>query len=300
MANIPAVSEGEFSCHALVTRDHLRARKLLANKGRDEPEIDIDQEAVERLSGVRIEDMSTKQLVSELRERLKSMGHESLVRYIGERHRLLAFLKMPAQDIFLERRVLFNVKPGLSGDLSGLWGNAQGISGRVNRGTFGCVTGLTGRLDNVFGELSYVWGHVHERLSGCLTGKFGFLTGKWGYVSDVLGDVSGMTGDLTCIVGNVTDQSGNARYFRARPREVASSGFRVVERFVTESSLRREIDEAIDELSPYRVVHVCVPADESKVVRINSGMHALQIAVLERMRRTDEPVAVMATPKNPR
>lgn len=132
-------------------------------------------------------------------------------------YRVAAFMQTaPDYLLWSEVRVLYNVRPDLTGDLSGLWGDAGGLTGRVNSGTTGNVTGLVGRMDNIWGDVSNIFGKIHGHLHGTVSRLGGDISRKWGYCSEAYGDVSGIHGDLTPFSGDLTGLSGNAAYFAQR------------------------------------------------------------------------------------
>lgn len=136
----------------------------------------------------------------------------------------------PKHLLWVETRVLFNVSPDLSGDLSGLWGDASGLVGRVNPGTTGNVTGLAGSLENLWGDVSSIFGTVHTHLYGTVTNLCGDISRKWGYCSMVRGDVSGIRKDLTFLEGDLTGQAGDRYGLEKQKSLLASHGVRIVKR----------------------------------------------------------------------
>ncbi|MDD5251029.1 MAG: hypothetical protein PHT12_00170 [Patescibacteria group bacterium] len=175
------------------------------------PEVALDWDIVQSDVGVMPQPLDDEQL--------RQLSTEELEKRWLYFVKLTAYLMaVPSTAVCYEKRWLYNVSANLTGDLSGLWGDARGITGRVNPGTTGNVTGLVGPMDNIYGDVSRVWGTIHRGLYGTVSAICGDLTNKTGYCSDVMGDVSQLRGDLTPFVGDVTGLSGTAERFRRNPR----------------------------------------------------------------------------------
>jgi hypothetical protein len=164
-------------------------------------------------------------------EELSLLSEEELSARQTWHHTVAAFIEgAPKHLLWVETRVLYNVSPDLTGDFSGLWGDAAGLTGRVNPGTIGNVTGLIGSLESLWGDVSNIFGRIHTHLYGTVTNLMGDITGKWGYCSMVRGDVTGLRQDLTFLEGNLTGFAGDRYSLAKQPTLLAKHGVRIVQR----------------------------------------------------------------------
>lgn len=158
-------------------------------------------------------------------DELRALSIDEIADRVGYYRAWCRYLEMvPAEALFVRTLKLYNVPPGLTGDLSNLWGDASGLTGRVNQGTSGNVTGLSGPMDNVWGCVSGVWGKISPWLAGPLTAIQGDLTGKRGNCSGVAGDVTRLEGDLSYFEGVVPCWArGTSRFLAGRPEMIGST-----------------------------------------------------------------------------
>lgn len=195
-----------------------------------EPEVLVDWRLVEKIVGPMPPKLTDDQL--------RSLSHEGIISRLGYYSALVKYFELVEPwECGYEERILFNVSSDLTGDISGLWGDASGITGRVNAGTTGNVTGLVGPMDNVWGDVSSVWGKISVFLRGTVTGLIGNLSNILGYCSDVSGDISGLNGNLTPFVGDMGGLKGSAesywRYSHLLFRENPNRKVKVVSRKLT-------------------------------------------------------------------